>query len=210
MIHFLALGTLFGLSAGFAPGPLLALVVSETLGHGVRAGLKVALAPLVTDVPIVVVSLLFLAKLSDFDAALGGISMVGGCAVCYLAYETLRTRPMPEDGWEIRSSSLHRGILVNALSPHPYLFWLSVGGPTVMKAQQQTTLAAVAFVASFYILLVGSKIFVALVTARSRAFLAGRAYVFIMRVLGVLLFAFAITLFCDGFELLGWRMNDLL
>ncbi|MBT4876955.1 MAG: LysE family translocator, partial [Desulfobacula sp.] len=46
MIHYLTIGMVLGLSAGLAPGPLLTLVISETLLHDIRAGIKVAMAPL--------------------------------------------------------------------------------------------------------------------------------------------------------------------
>lgn len=52
MIDFLTIGAALGLSAGLAPGPLLTLVISETLQHGVKSGVKVALAPVITDLPI--------------------------------------------------------------------------------------------------------------------------------------------------------------
>lgn len=49
MLYFLTVGTVLGLSAGFAPGPLLALVISETLRHGIPAGVRVALAPIIVS-----------------------------------------------------------------------------------------------------------------------------------------------------------------
>ena len=63
MLEFLSSGILLGLAAGFAPGPLLVLVISETMRHGIRAGLKVSIAPLITDVPIILVSLIVLNRL---------------------------------------------------------------------------------------------------------------------------------------------------
>ena len=30
-----------------------------------------------------------------------------------------------------------RGAMVNALSPHPWLFWATVGGPTLIAAYNQ-------------------------------------------------------------------------
>ena len=57
MLTALASGILLGLSAGLAPGPMLALVLAQTLRHGTREGCKVALTPLVTDPPIILVTL---------------------------------------------------------------------------------------------------------------------------------------------------------
>lgn len=50
-LDFLFLGIALGLSAGLSPGPLQAIVISETLLKGKKEGIKVALAPLLTDLP---------------------------------------------------------------------------------------------------------------------------------------------------------------
>ena len=63
MIHYLTIGTVLGLSAGFAPGPLLTLVISETLQHDIKSGIKIALAPIITDLPIIILTLFILSKL---------------------------------------------------------------------------------------------------------------------------------------------------
>ena len=99
--------------------------------------------------------------------------------------------------------SLQKGILVNVLSPHPYLFWFSVGGPTTLKAMGQSLPAAAAFVLSFYLLLVGSKMVLAFLVFRSRTFLLGNKYIFTMRLLGGILIILAGFLFQDGLHLLG-------
>ncbi len=204
MLDELTKGTLLGLFAGLAPGPLLALVVSETVRHDVRSGIKVALAPLLTDVPIVLLALFAAGTLGSVDAVLGGISLVGGCFVVYLGIDGLRTQGIEVEAAAELSRSLLKGVLVNALSPHPYLFWFSVGAPTAIAAYREGFAGAVAFVGSFYVLLVGSKVTVAVLTGRSRGWLAGRAYKTVMRVLGLLLIVFAVFLFRDGARLLGW------
>jgi threonine/homoserine/homoserine lactone efflux protein len=202
MLSFLIIGTILGLSAGFAPGPLLTLVISETLQHDLKAGIRVAIAPILTDLPIVLFTIFILAELSDFHRVLGFISMVGGCFICYLGIANLKTK-----GIELRenpgtSKSLRKGFFANVLSPHPYLFWLTVGGPTTLKAFDKNIFAAVVFVLSFYLFLVGSKVFLAMLTARSRTFLQGRKYIFTMRFLGAVLILLAIFLFRDGLHLL--------
>lgn len=202
MIPFLATGIVLGLSAGFAPGPLLALVVTETLQHDLKAGVKVALAPIITDLPIIVFSLLVLARLSDFQYFLGIISITGACFILYLGIMNMKIRGVRIDTGSTPKKSLQKGILVNALSPHPYLFWLTVGGPTTIKAWDLSLIAASCFVLSFYLLLVGSKIILALLVSRSRSFLQGDSYIFTMRLLGFILILLATFLFRDGFQLL--------
>jgi len=195
-------GTILGLSAGFAPGPLLTLVVTETLRHGTAAGVRVALAPLVTDVPIVAASLFLLGGLAARGEILGLLGIGGALFVSYLGWENLRTKGTALDVTDEPSRSFRRGVAVNALSPYPYLFWLTVGGPITMKALDGGEARAAAFAGSFYLLLVGSKVALALAVGKSRGFLRGRSYVLIMRLLGLLLILLALSLFRDALGLL--------
>jgi len=203
MLNLLATGTTLGLSAGFAPGPLLTLVIAETLQHGVKAGVKVALAPIVTDVPIILLTVFVLAKLSYFHTALGLIAIGGGCFVVYLGYSGLRTKGVTVDLKNVKPAPLQKGILANALNPHPYLCWFSVGAPLTIRAMDQGALAVTTFIGSFYLCLVGSKIALALVVERFRSFLAGKTYLAIMRLLGLLLVFLGMWLFYDGLTLCG-------
>lgn len=50
--------------------PLLALVLAQTLRHGPREGCKIALTPLVTDAPIILVALVVAAKLAQLSPAI--------------------------------------------------------------------------------------------------------------------------------------------
>ncbi|VBB42936.1 putative threonine efflux protein [uncultured Desulfatiglans sp.] len=202
MLYFLTLGTLLGLSAGFAPGPLLTLVITETLRHDIKSGVKVALAPILTDFPIIVLTLFFLSKLSGFHNILGLISIAGGLFISTMAYESVRTRGMALDSKRSVSNSLTKGILANALNPHPYLFWFSVGAPTMVAAMQKNIFALLAFIVSFYVFLLGSKILLAVLTGKSKSFLTGKGYIYIMRFLGVALGVLAIVLIYNGLKLM--------
>jgi threonine/homoserine/homoserine lactone efflux protein len=145
-----------------------------------------------------------LVKLSGFHKVLGIISCMGGFFVLYLGWQSMVTKGVELDLQGTRSKSLAKGIIVNTLNPHPYLFWLGVGGPTVTKAMNLGMVAPLAFMVSFYVLLVGSKIVIALLVGKSRSFLIGNGYIYTMRLLGVALCALAIFLFRDGFKLLGF------
>ncbi len=189
-----------GLSAGFSPGPLLALVVSQTIRHGIREGAKVAFVPVITDFPIIFASTLLLTNLSEYRAILGLVSLVGGLFLVYLGIENLRTAGMEVTWEEGEPRSFLRGAVVNALNPHPYVFWMTVGGPLILRGASENLLSPALFIASFLGCLVGSKMLLAVVVGRSRHFLSGKTYVFIMRVLGLALLLFACVLFRDGIQ----------
>ena len=199
----LAAGTVLGLSAGFAPGPLLTLVVTQTLRHGIREGIKVSTAPLITDLPIIIVSLFLLSKLSGFDRLLGTISLVGGLYVLYLAHGCLRTGPVNLEEAHDQARSFRKGALINALNPHPYLFWATVGGPFVLRSSQESPPAPALFLVGFYVCLVGAKVFLAFVVGKSRAFLTKKGYIWTMRLLGCLLVVFAFFLLRDALSFRG-------
>ncbi len=202
MQEYLAAGVLLGAAAGLAPGPMLTLVISESLRHGAGAGMRVALAPLITDLPIILVTLLLLGSLSGYEPLLGLLSLAGGVIVLYLAWETLR--PPAVNLAAAAPRSLRKGVITNFLNPHPYLFWLGVGGPLLLRAREQAGWSApAAFLLLFYLLLVGSKLLLAWLTGRSRGFLQGRAYRWTLRGLGALLALFGVLLLRDGLVLLG-------
>lgn len=186
-----------GLSAGLSPGPLLALVVSETIRHDVRAGLAVALAPLITDTPIILLSLLVLSRLSNTGPVLGGISILGGAYLLYLGWESLRFRGTDLRLGEDRAQSLKKGIIANFLNPNPYLFWSAVGGPLILGGSR-TPAGAAGFFLIFYGFLVGSKIGVAVGVDRYRNLLKSRYYILTIHGLGVLLILFALLLVQNG------------
>lgn len=202
MIHFLTIGTVLGLSAGFAPGPLLTLVITETLQHDFKSGIKVAVAPIITDLPIIILTLFILSKLSNFYNILGIISLIGGFFILFMGYESIRTKGVDLNIAETKPKSLTKGVLTNVLSPHPYLFWLSVGAPTMTKAMNLSISAPVAFIVSFYFFLVGAKIVLAIVVGKSKSFLKGNVYIYTLRVLGILLCFLAVVLLNDGLKLL--------
>ena len=203
MLEFISSGLILGLAAGFAPGPLLILVIAESLRHSMKAGVIVALAPLATDIPIILLAVFFLSQLAHSATILGGISIFGGLFVMYLGYESMRTSGVKLELAEVTPNSFRKGFFTNVLSPHPYLFWITVGTPIIMKALADSTLSAIAFIGSFYLFLVGTKVVLAIVVGKSRSFLKGNVYIYCMRALGLLLCLFSILFFRDGLRLVG-------
>jgi threonine/homoserine/homoserine lactone efflux protein len=194
------MGAFFGLTAGLSPGPLLTLVITETLKHNSREGIKVALAPLITDLPIILLTSFVIVGISHYHILLSLISFSGAAYFAWLGYETINTGSLDLDGQKVTPDSLKKGIAANFLNPNPYIFWLTAGIPTAMKAYSASLASAVMYFVMFYLVLVGSKITVAVLADRSKAILNGRTFRVVMIVLGILLFFFAALFIYDGIK----------
>ncbi|MCY1721597.1 LysE family transporter [Prolixibacteraceae bacterium Z1-6] len=201
-VHFIVIGALLGLSAGVSPGPLLTLVITQTIKHNKAEGIKVTLSPLVTDLPIILLTLFVFSRLAQFTTVLAGISFAGALFVVWLGWDSFTSKGLTVDLHYTKSESLKKGIVANFLSPHPYLFWASVGTPYVFKAFELSPLCGILFFTSFYLFLIGSKITTAWIVSRSKVFIGQTVYIYIMRILGLALFGFAILLFIDGIKYL--------
>lgn len=203
MIPIIGAAVVLGLSSGFAPGPLLALVIAQTLRYGVREGIKVSIAPLITDAPIIAISVLLVSRFAGMQPVLGTISLAGGLFVLYLAWETFRARHPSAGAASDRARSIGRGIAVNVLSPHPYIFWITVGSPVIIRSYRESPASAILFILSFLVCLTGAKVVIAVLVGRSKKVLTGKVYRFIMGLLGIALFVFALILMRDGLVLSG-------
>ncbi len=195
MIESLISGAAFGLAAGLSPGPFMALVISQSVRFGRREGVKVALAPLCSDVPVILLSLFLLSRVANVGGALAWVSIAGGLFVCWLGYESLRikaaARPSPDE----QPRSLAKAVALNLLNPPVYLFWATVGGPAMLRRRPPE---AAAFVGAFYACLLGCKLSLAVAACHSRKFLSGRGYLVFMRVLGAVLAGLGIWLMAGG------------
>jgi threonine/homoserine/homoserine lactone efflux protein len=169
MWAYLGLGLSMGLSAGISPGPLLTLVVTASLRSGLAGGLMVALAPILTDAPIIVLSVLLADRLPP--QALRWVGTTGGLVVNWLGVEILRSvreATLPSTSGEAAEPrrELWRGMVVNALNPHPYLFWATVGGPALLNGWRISPWHGLAFIIPFYLVLIGSKMAMAWLVSR--------------------------------------------
>jgi threonine/homoserine/homoserine lactone efflux protein len=147
-------GAALGLTAAASPGPFQTLLISESLAGGWRRGAPVAFAPLITDLPIILLSLFLLDQITG--GFLRFVSLAGGLFVLYLAWTLWRgwrsgagSTPVESNLLNARGS-LGRGVMANFLSPGPYLFWSLVNGPILLGALRQSALHGGAFVLSFY------------------------------------------------------------
>ncbi|MCU0560666.1 MAG: LysE family transporter [Desulfobacterales bacterium] len=198
LLDLLGKGCLLGLAAGFSPGPLTVLVIGETLRHGLRSGLQVAIAPILTDIPIILMAMLALERLLGWPFALGAVSLAGGAFLLWLGYRSLRVAgvDIPAAGGE--PHSIRKGIAINLLNPNPYVFWVSVGVPAILNALAVSWGHVAAFLGAFFFCIVGSKALLAKLVHGSRAFMRSGVYLWSMRLLGGLLMGYGLLLMKDG------------
>ncbi|MGC9374611.1 MAG: LysE family translocator [Bacteroidales bacterium] len=203
MIDYFMAGIALGFVAGISPGPLLVLVITETLKHNRKEGIKMAFVPLISDLPIVFFSVFVIYKLADSDLILGIISLLGAAFLIFLALENIRIKSVELNIKSDRINGFRKGVLVNFFSPHPYLFWMLVGAPLSIKAYHENVLFAILFVIGFYVTIIMTKAVIAYLSDKSKNFLSGSSYIIVIKILGFVLLFFAIILIKDGFSFLN-------
>ncbi len=202
MWQFISAGVLLGLSSGLSPGPLLTLVLTQTIRHNRAEGIKVALSPLITDLPIILITVLIMGRLSRFGIFLAIISFVGAIFLAYLGVESLRSKELNLEVRDSKSGSLKKGIIANFLNPSPYLFWTTVGTPLLLKAYKTDLLTSILFMVLFYVFLIGSKAVVAFLVDRTKQFINQKVYLILMRILGIALLIFSLIFLYDAVKYL--------
>ncbi|MBK3332341.1 LysE family translocator [Persephonella atlantica] len=188
-------GLVFGIGAGLSPGPLMALLISETIQGHRKNGILVSISPIITDIPILLTFLFLLEKIKDFEEIIGIISLTGALILFYFGYKnfTLKEFSIKTD----LSGSLKKGVILNILNPYTYLFWFFIGAPYVEKAG---VIGGALFTVSFFVGITGSMIVIVLFTEKLKKFLESRYYLLLLKGIGALFFIFGILLIKDGLE----------
>lgn len=194
---------IIGLAAGLSPGPLITLVVSETLKKGKKEGIEVAISPLISDSPIILFVLVVLSSVAENSILTGVISLLGACFLIYLGLSNLRINAKESKDHFGKDNALLKGIATNLLNPNTYMFWLTIGGPTILKSIQVHFSVAILFIFGFYMMLVGSETAVAIVVDKSKTLLKSKYYAYSIRALGAVLIVFALIFVRDALEFAG-------
>ena len=204
MLSYFLLGAGIGFVAGVSPGPVLTLVLAETLRGGWLRGAAVAAGPLLADGPIILVALVALAQLPP--GWLQGLSLIGGSFLLYQAIRTFlisrRARLVTGRRLSARGGLL-KGWLARALTPHAYLFWFLVGAPLLLQADPIDWLARPAFLAGYYSTIVGSNVAIAVALQRCAGWLSEGAYRTLLAAGSLVLAAYGLGLLASGLTTLG-------
>jgi threonine/homoserine/homoserine lactone efflux protein len=114
--------------------------------------LPAALAPLVTDGPIIALVLLVLTQTPQYFLDI--IRIVGGIFILYLArglFLNLRnSEPVTTPPDNAARQSFVNAVVMNALNPNPFIFWGVVAGPIFLSGWRGSPGLGISFMVGFY------------------------------------------------------------
>jgi threonine/homoserine/homoserine lactone efflux protein len=171
MLAYITTGISFALSAVAIPGALQANLLNVTLRYGRSSGLAIIFSPLISDIPILILMVFILGQLPEW--ALDAIRIFGGLFLWYLAlnaYRQLRAgetfRAAQGEIAESPRQLMAKAVIINLLTPGPYIFWGTLNGPVFLQALRESPLNAAAFMLAFYGTFIGGLAFIVLAFAR--------------------------------------------
>ncbi len=192
ILNYILTGLILGITAGISPGPLMAVLVSETLKGNIKNGLVISLIPVITDIPLIIVAVLFLKKFENFHTVFNILYLSGGIILVYLGLKDFFIKRISINYKKSTFSSLKTGIITNLLNPHPYIFWIFIGVPFMIEGNIYQMLG---FVCSFFTGIISAKVLIALTVEKSKTFIESKNYVYLIKISGIILTAFGIMLF---------------
>ncbi len=201
-MSILSFGLVLGLTGSLTPGAFTMLLVSQTLRYGIKEGVKVAFAPLVTDFPIIILSTLVLSQIANFKPILGVISILGALFLAYMGYGDIKIKEIDTSIESEKPQSLKKGVITNFLTPAPYMFWLTIGGPTIIKAASNAIVLPILFIVTLYITFISGYIAIVFLVSKSRHLLKSKRYLYTIKGLGAILFIFSFFFLRNGLQLL--------
>jgi len=187
-----AAGIALGIIEGIKPGPLLTMVIRESLSKGLKAGMWTAAAPIFTDGPMIIASLFLAGWMATQPSVLFSISLLGALFLTKMGLECFSLEPPdPAKTDDDATGSFKRGVLTNLLNPNVYMFWFLIGGPLMASAAEQEPLAPILYAICFLITIILVKASIAWLFVGGGTWLSPRKYRIAMVICGLAMLGFA-------------------
>jgi len=145
----------FAISFAFAcvvqPGPFQAFLLSQSLTNGWRKTIPLVFAPIISDVPIVILMLFVLTNMPH--RVLLGLQCIGGLFLIFLAYNAYKswqTYSEKKDEKIITYQNFFKAVTVGLLNPNAYIGWSLILGPMLIKAWTGHPAFGIIMLAGFY------------------------------------------------------------
>jgi len=181
MTAYVLLAVTYAFAAAVQPGPFQTYLISSTLAHGWRRTLPAVFAPILSDIPSILLALLVLTRVPPLVVNLlrlcGGLFLLYLAAGAFAAFRRYRAPQLDRPAQTTRTVLNAAG--VNLLNPNPYLAWSLILGPLLLQAWRANPAYAIALLASFYATMITSTAVMLVPFAGARALgpTVGRAMV---------------------------------
>ena len=190
----LLLAYAMGFSVASMPGPILALITTETLRRGAWPGAQTALAPMCVDACVMLPLVMVLHAAVPSGAGVVVIGLAGGAFLSWLGLQSLRAGSAPAAPGGRRGSRrlppFVKSVLTQLMNPYAYILWGTVGFAFVREGFEARGLpGAVSFPAGFWLGAGTVNFLVVYLVSRGRRYLPARAEPYVHVFSGVLLIA---------------------
>lgn len=172
IIESILIGASVGLVAGLVPGAFSTLVATTALERGMGPGLKVALIPLATELPVMLAAVFVLTRLPV--QAFRWIGVAGGILFILMAAKLLwDSRDGDPVSAEAQAHGGHflRVAILGVMSPGPWVFWFFVGAPILLNRWRMSPGQGLLFLAAFMACFIGAMLVLAWGVASGRRLL---------------------------------------
>lgn len=194
-----------GFATALIPGPIMVLMIAETIRYGYRAGTAVLIAPILVDASVMIPLALLLQNLLRLKVFQIPVGLAGAAFIIFLGFKTVIFATGPEsvgtDVDEVLShklspfSSFKKALTAHLLSPFAYGFWATAGTYMIFKSYTSAGLpGALIYATGFWCGAAASGVLVLLIAGKGRQFLSTRFYKLIMASCGILLIIFGFVL----------------
>ena len=158
MLGYIVQGLGYGFTAAVQPGPFQTYVLSQALNRGWRRALPMALAPLLSDAPIITLMLFVLSQVPDQLQRF--LHIASGLFILYLAWGAFQAWRTFDADAQLDATppqqSLLKAALMNMISPGPYIFWSLVTGPILLEGWREAPANGIGFLTGFYDAMIAS------------------------------------------------------
>ena len=156
MLSYLIFGITYAFAAAVQPGPLLTYIISQTLKKGWRSTLPAAFAPVISDIPILILILFLLSTMPDSFIFI--LRIGGGLFLLYLGFRAFKSwQEFDTDHTTLNESgqqTLFNAVFVNLLNPAPYLGWSLILGPIFIEGWKLAPINGIAMIIGFYVTMI--------------------------------------------------------
>jgi len=146
---------LHGVSFATAPmlsfGPFKIFVLSSSLRDGWRGTLRLALVPLVADIPVIGLLWFLIGSLSA--SMLNLLRIAGALFYIYLAYSLHRNAQRKVSQERLQQTgqrTFWQAVTAVWITPQVYINWATIGIPALILYSNQSTVQALSFLVGFY------------------------------------------------------------